>query len=230
LHYIDKPEQLDGLQLLIIPGTKSTLADLQFLEETGLASAIRSYHAAGGRVIGICGGFQMLGKRLTDPDGVESERAEANGLGLLDVDTVLKPGKQTHQVVAEFQQAAYAAGFGGIGEVQGYEIHAGESECGIMSRPLLRLSRRSGEAVTIADGAVSADGRVWGTYLHGFFDNDRVRYAVLAPLRAGRGDAPAVHSTQQSLNIELEKLADHLEQHLDIEQITSWLQHPERLE
>ncbi|SHJ11109.1 adenosylcobyric acid synthase (glutamine-hydrolysing) [Malonomonas rubra DSM 5091] len=227
LSYIEKPEQLDGLQLLIIPGTKSTLADLEFLEESGLASAIRSYHAAGGRVIGICGGFQILGNRLTDPDGVESERAEAAGLGLLDVDTVLKPGKQTHQVTAEFQQAAYAAGFGGMGEVTGYEIHAGESECGIMSRPLLRLTSRSGEAISLNDGAVSADGRAWGTYLHGFFDNDRVRYAVLAPLRAGRGDAPAVHSTQQSLNVELDKLADHLEKHLDIEQIASWLRQPE---
>ena len=229
LRYVETPEQLDGLELLIVPGTKSTLADLEFLEESGLASAIRSYHAVGGRVIGICGGFQMLGKRLTDPHGVESERAEATGLGLLDVDTVLKPGKQTHQVTAQFQQAAAAAGFGGMGEVQGYEIHAGESECGIMSRPFLRLTSRSGEKVSIDDGAVSADGRAWGTYLHGFFDDDLVRYAVLAPLRAGRGSAPAVHSTQQSLNVELEKLADHLEKHLDIEQILSWLQLPERL-
>jgi len=229
LRYVESPEQLDDLQLLIIPGTKSTLADLEFLEENGLAAAIRSYHAAGGRVIGICGGFQILGNRLTDPDGVESDRAAATGLGLLDVDTVLKPGKQTHQVTAQFQQAAYAAGFGGMGEVRGYEIHAGESECGILSRPLLRLSSRSGEPVCLADGAVSADGRVWGTYLHGFFDDDRVRYAVLAPLRAGRGKAPAVHSTQQSLDVELDKLADHLEAHLDIEQIVSWLQLPERL-
>ena len=229
LQYVESPEQLDGLELLILPGTKSTLADLEFLEESGLASAIRSYHAAGGRVIGICGGFQMLGNHLSDPEGGESERSEATGLGLLDVDTVLKPDKQTHQVTARFQQAAYAAGFGGLGEVSGYEIHAGESECGIMSRPLLQLTSRSGEVVTINDGAVSADGRVWGTYLHGFFDDDQVRYAVLAPLRAGRGQSPAVHSTQQSLNSELDKLADHLEQHLDIEQICSWLQQPESL-
>ncbi|WP_303721308.1 cobyric acid synthase [Malonomonas rubra] len=229
LQYIEAPEQLDGLELLILPGTKSTLADLDFLEESGLASAIRSYHAAGGRVIGICGGFQMLGDNLSDPDAVESERFEATGLGLLDVDTILKPGKQTHQVTARFQQAAYAAGFGGVGEVQGYEIHAGESACGIMSRPLLQLTSRSGKPVKINDGAVSADGRVWGTYLHGFFDDDHVRYAVLAPLRAGRGQAPAVHSTQQALNLELDKLADHLERHLDIEQICSWLQPPESL-
>lgn len=227
LQYIESPEQVDGLDLLIVPGTKSTLADLEFLEVTGLAAAIRAYHAAGGRVIGICGGFQMLGNSLRDPDGVESERAEATGLGLLDVDTVLKPGKQTHQVTACFQQAASAAGFGGLGGVQGYEIHAGESECGIMSRPLLQLRSRSGKAVTINDGAVSADGRVWGTYLHGFFDDDSVRYAVLAPLRAGRGTAPVLYPAQQSLDAELNKLADHLEEYLDIEQICSWIQAPE---
>ncbi|MCK4691447.1 MAG: cobyric acid synthase, partial [Desulfuromonadales bacterium] len=230
LHYIDRPEQLDALDLLILPGTKSTLADLEFLQETGFAAAIRAYHAAGGRVIGICGGFQMLGEKLADPGGVESERSAAQGLGLLDVETVLKPSKQTHQVVARFQPAASAAGFGGMAEVAGYEIHAGETECGIMSRPLLRILSRSGEPVDISDGAVSADGRVWGTYLHGFFDDDRVRYAVLAPLRAGRGTAPIVHSARQSLDAELNKLADHLEAHLDIEQICSWLQLPETIE
>lgn len=227
LHYIDKPEQLDGLDLLILPGTKSTLADLDFLERTGLAVAIRAYHSAGGRVIGICGGFQMLGSKLSDPSGVESERSEATGLGLLDVETILKPGKQTHQVVARFQQAAAAAGFCGLEDVAGYEIHAGQSECGIMSRPLLQIISRSGAAVSINDGAVSADGRVWGTYLHGFFDDDRIRHAVLAPLRAGRGAAPAPVSAQQSLDAELNKLADHLEAHLDMETICSWLQAPE---
>lgn len=227
LRYVDRPEQLDGLQLLILPGTKSTLADLEFLEQSGLSGAIRDYHAHGGRIIGICGGFQLLGNRISDPDQVESLRREATGLGLLDVATLLKPGKQTHQVTARFQQAANAAGFGGMGEVQGYEIHAGESECGIMSRPLLQLVSRSGQPVTLSDGAVSADGRVWGTYLHGIFDDDRVRYAVLAPLRAGRGEAPTPFSARQALDLELDKLADHLEAHLDIEQITSWLRPPQ---
>jgi len=227
LHYVEKPEQLDGLDLLIIPGTKSTLADLEFLRETGLYAAIRAFHYAGGRVIGICGGFQLLGARLRDPDGVESEREEAEGLGLLDVETVLKPGKQTHLVQGRFQPGAAAAGFGGFDQVSGYEIHAGETECGILCRPLLQLLSRSGEPVSINDGAVSADGRVWGTYLHGFFDDDRVRGAVLAPLRARRGSAPAVQTHARQLDTELNRLADHLEAHLDLEQICSWLQLPE---
>ncbi len=169
----------------------------------------------------------MLGSQVRDPEGVESDCLSAEGLGLLDVETILKPGKQTHQVTARFQAAAATAGFGGMEDVAGYEIHAGESECGILSRPLLRLLSRSGQPVAIDDGAVSADGRVWGTYLHGFFDDDRVRYAVLAPLRAGRGTAPTVSSDQQSLDSELNKLADHLEAHLAIETIASWLQQPQ---
>ena len=226
LLYVEKPEQLDGLDLLILPGTKNTLADLEFLRTSALLPMIRNYQAAGGRVIGICGGFQMLGTKISDPDAVESERAEAQGLGLLDVETVLRSGKQTHQVVARFQPAASAAGFAGMEDVKGYEIHAGESQCGIMSRPLLQLMSRSGQRVNLNDGAVSADGRVWGTYLHGFFDDDRLRAAVLAPLRAGRGCAPQVHATQRKLDDELNRLADHLEAHLDMEQICSWLQLP----
>jgi len=227
LRYLERPEQVDGLDLLILPGTKSTLADLEFLRETGFAAAIRSYHAAGGRVVGICGGFQMLGTRLRDPEGVESDRSEAQGLGLLDVETLLKPGKQTHQARARFLPGSAAAGFGGFDEVSGYEIHAGESACGFQSRPLLQLISRSGTPVRVDDGAVSADGRVWGTYLHGFFDDDRIRNAVLAPLFAGRSSAPEIFSTARLLNDELEKLADHLEAHLDLPQICSWLQLPE---
>ncbi len=223
LRYIDAAEQIDGLDLLILPGTKNTLADLEFLRESGLLKTIRNYHAAGGRVIGICGGFQLLGQKISDPDAVESGRPEAEGLGLLDVETILKPGKQTHQVVARFQQAASTAGFGGMDQVSGYEIHAGETEYGLTCRPLLQLLSRSGQAVNINDGAVSADGRVWGTYLHGFFDDDRVRGAVLAPLRAGRGGAPMVHSLLRKQDDELNRLADHLEAHLDMALIRSWL-------
>jgi len=227
LRYIEHPAQIEGLDLLILPGTKSTLGDLEFLRQSGLYAMIRAYHAAGGRIIGICGGFQMLGTTIRDPDGVESEQGDGEGLNLLDVETVLKPGKQTHQVEAQFQQGAAAvAGFSGFDRVSGYEIHAGESNCGILSRPLLKLTSRSGSPVSLDDGAVSPDGRVWGTYLHGFFDDDRVRYAVLAPLRAGRGMAPTVHTTQQLLDTELNKLADHLETYLDIEQICSWLVPP----
>lgn len=228
LSYVEKPERLAGLDLLIIPGTKSTLADLAYLKQTGLYQAILAYHAGGGRVIGICGGFQMLGAQIADPAGVESERSVDQGLGLLDVETVLRPGKQTHQVQARFQPAASWAGFAGLEQVGGYEIHAGETEYGICCRPLLRIFSRSGENVGLDDGAVSADGRVWGTYLHGIFDDDRLRAAVLAPLRTKVGSAAVPPALSWDLDQELSRLADHLDTHLDIELIASWLQLPEQ--
>ncbi len=229
LQYVDRPQQLTELDLLIIPGTKSTLADLTYLKESGLFQAILDFHAAGGRVIGICGGFQLLGRQICDPQGVESERASDQGLALLDIETTLKSGKQTHQVQARFQQAASWAGFAGLEQVSGYEIHAGETEYGISCRPLLRIVSRSGDAVSLEDGAVSADGRVWGSYLHGIFDDDLVRAAVLAPLRAQQGSGPVAPEAAWDLDQELNRLADHLEANLDIKQIVSWLQLPESL-
>ncbi len=223
LIYVEQPRQIADLDLLIIPGTKSTLADLEFLKQRGLFEAIQSYHAAGGRLIGICGGLQLLGRRVLDPDQVESQCTEGAGIGLLDIETRLCADKQTHQVQARLQPAAVAAGFGGLGELNGYEIHAGDTEYGLTSRPLLRIFSRSGETVAIDDGAVSADGRIWGSYLHGIFDNDQLRAAVLAPLRR---DVAGRCTTGYNLDHELDKLADHLEAHLDMEQILAWLSPP----
>ncbi len=223
LCYIEHPAQIAGLDLLIIPGTKSTLADLEFLRQTGLFEAIRQYEKTGGRLIGICGGLQLLGHRILDPDQVESTCCVGEGLGLLDIETRLCAVKQTHQVLARFHPAAVAAGFGGLDEVSGYEIHAGTTEYGLTCRPLLQILNRSGETLALDDGAVSADGRVWGSYLHGIFDNDPLRAAVLAPLRhnaAGRS------SVTYNLDHEIDKLADHLEAHLDLDQILSWFAAP----
>ncbi len=227
LSYVEKPQQLSGLDLLIIPGTKSTLADLAYLKETGLFQAILDFHAAGGRIIGICGGLQLLGRQISDPQGVESLRTSDQGLALLDIETILKPGKQTHQVQAIFQPAASWAGLAGLEQIDGYEIHAGETEYGISCRPLLRITSRSGAQVSLDDGAVSADGRVWGSYLHGIFDDDLLRGALLAPLRAQRGCTAGDPVADWNLDQELNRLADHLEAYLDTEQILSWLQVPE---
>ncbi len=220
LLYVDRPQQLNNLDILILPGTKSTLADLEFLKESGLFAAIQDYAVKGGRLIGICGGLQLLGRKILDPDKVESESAAGAGLGLLDIETSLCPEKQTHQVLARLQPSAAAAGFGGLAELSGYEIHAGNTEYGSTSHPLLRIIQRSGEEVGIEDGAVSADGRIWGSYLHGIFDNDELRAAVFAPLRRG---AAGRSVTGYNLDLEIDRLADHLETHLDLERICSWL-------
>jgi len=223
LLYVEHPAQLDDLDLLILPGTKSTLADLDFLRQSGIFPAILRYAARGGRLIGICGGLQLLGQKIFDPQGVETSCTAGEGLGLLDLETTLLAEKHTHQVQAQLLPAAATAGFAGLRRLQGYEIHAGTTEYGPACRPLLRIERRSGESVMLDDGAVSADGRIWGTYVHGIFDNDELRAAVLAPLRrglAGRADA------SYNLDAELDRLAAHLTLHLDLQRIFSWLPAP----
>jgi len=219
LVYLRRPDQVAEVDLVILPGTKSTLADLEWLKQSGLARAIADFHAAGGQVIGICGGFQMLGGVIRDPQGVESGRAAGEGLGLLDIETELCPGKQTHQAEGHFLPAAAAAGLVGFDRVAGYEIHAGVSRCGLTSRPLIRLTRRSGGEVAVDDGAVSADGRVWGTYLHGIFEDERLRHAVLAPLFLRRGQRPEPSASGGDLSAELDRLADHLQSHLDLDRL-----------
>jgi adenosylcobyric acid synthase len=223
LRYLGTPEEVDGLDLVVLPGTKSTLSDLQWLREKGFFRVIHDFHVAGGRVAGICGGYQMLGRTIADPDRVESGIADAEGLGLLDVTTVLKPVKQTHQVEAVPLPAAGALGLAGGERAGGYEIHMGETHCGPLCRPLLRITLRSGRRVDLEDGAVSADGRVFGTYLHGFFDNPAVRGPLLDLLGSQRGIPPSGTLALPTLENELDRLADHLEANLDIPSILDLL-------
>jgi adenosylcobyric acid synthase len=217
LQYLDRPDQLAGLDLLILPGTKSTIPDLQYLRRSGLARAIHDYHAAGGRIVGICGGYQMLGRQLADPEGVESEQADAEGLGLLDVATVLHAVKQTHQVEARVAVEEGLCGLPSGSRLQGYEIHLGETRRGALARPLLQIDRRSGRGTSLEDGALSLDGRVWGSYLHGLFDNPELRGALLAELRRHRGLPDPQSPAPATLEGELDRLAVHLEKHLHLE-------------
>lgn len=224
--YVADPGDVAGLDLLILPGTKSTIPDLQFLRESGLARAVHDYHARGGRIAGICGGYQMLGKRIADPDRVESDLLEAEGLGLLDVETVLTGDKQTHQVAGTVTDGAAAIGLGAVEQIAGYEIHMGATARGPLARPLFAVARHGGFGETFMDGAVSVDGRVWGTYLHGLFDDDILRHALLDDLRLRRGLAPAVRTAAATLDAELDRLADHLAAHLDLSRIWRLLDLP----
>jgi adenosylcobyric acid synthase len=221
LAYLQRPEEIDGLDLLILPGSKSTIADLEWLRAGGWLAAIRDYYAAGGHIAGICGGYQMLGRRLYDPHGIESGRKEAEGIGLLEIETILLEEKQTQLATAEFLPAAFAAGFVAGAPVQGYEIHHGETTLDETVSPLLRL-HHAGVAAWRTDGAISADGRVWGTYLHGFFDSAEVRRQLLASLRPGESVMPA----EIDLDRELDRLADHLAAHLDLARLFSHLPPP----
>ena len=214
LYYVETADDLEGLDLLILPGSKSTITDLSFLMERGLFKAIRRFD---GVIVGICGGYQMLGKRVLDPFNVESHIREAEGLGLLDAETTMLPTKETHQAEACLLDAGEHLAPACADRLCGYEIHMGETELGPEALPFAVIDRRSGLSVEIRDGAVSPDGRVFGTYLHGIFDNDGFRQSFLNRIRAQKGLPEPAETAAQEDPFDL--LAAHLERHLDMERL-----------
>ncbi|MDF3982760.1 cobyric acid synthase [Luteibacter sp. PPL201] len=197
----DAPPPCD---LIVLPGSKSTRADLAWLRAEGWETAIRRHLRYGGRVIGICGGFQMLGHAVHDPDGVEGEAGSTPGLGLLDIDTVLTPRKQLHRVEGHLLPDGVA--------VTGYEIHCGISAGAGLARPLVQLD---GGRV---DGARSDDGQVAGTYLHGVFDHPD---ALDALLRFAGVTAPATLDIHALRDASIDRLADTVEAHMDTDALLS---------
>jgi adenosylcobyric acid synthase len=183
--------------LVILPGSKATLSDLAFLRREGWDIDILAHHRQGGHVLGLCGGYQMLGRRTADPDGREGEPGEAQGLGLLDIETVLGGDK----TLVETNGVDIASG----APLRGYEMHLGVTSGAGLARPMIELNGRP-------DGAVSPDGRVAGCYLHGLFASDPFRRAFLALLG---GEAGAL-SYETMIETVLDRLADHLERHLDL--------------
>jgi len=212
LEYIDRPEQVGGLDVLILPGSKSTIPDLGYLEERGLSARIREF---GGHIMGICGGYQMLGQRVLDPDGVESATAEAAGLGLLPVETRMLAQKATHQAQARLEQAGSELAAGRDDVVTGYEIHMGLTTHLETPRPFSRIFQRGTATVAIEDGSVSPDARIFGTYLHGIFHNAPFREGYLNRIRAVKG-MPERQGSGAAQTDPFDRLADHLEQHLDM--------------
>jgi adenosylcobyric acid synthase len=206
VRYVDSPANLGRPHAVILPGTKSTVADLLWLRETGLADAIRTLAANGTPVVGICGGYQMLGRVVHDPESVEADEREMPGLGLLDVETTFHPAKATHQVrAAVLGGPGWFAGLAGHA-VTGYEIHAGRTTT---PAPWLRITDRGGESCGVPDGAASADGRVWGCYLHGLFADGLLRRAWLAAVAPGF--APGTADAAAAVQAGLDRLADGVE-------------------
>jgi adenosylcobyric acid synthase len=214
LRYIDGPHELMGLDVVMLPGSKSTTTDLYFLMDRGLFTAIKGFE---GMVFGICGGYQMLGKKVLDPFNVESSIREAEGLGLLDAETALLLHKETHQAEARLLPAGALAAPGCADVLAGYEIHMGETLLGRAARPFATIVSRSGNKVEIQDGAVSLDGRVFGTYLHGIFDNAPFRNAFLNRLRREKGLRE--QDGDRAAGDPFDLLAEHLERHLDMERL-----------
>ena len=214
LRYVARVDDLGTPDLIVIPGTKATIADLEALRARGLDRALIAAHAAGAAVLGVCGGYQMLGERLSDPDGIEAAPGtEVPGLGLLPVSTTFAGEKTT--VRSSGTVRAHRGPWAGAAAtpVEGYEIHMGRTEAasGVPLEPLLELDSRE-------DGAISADGRVAGTYMHGLFHNDALRHALLAGL--GRAETPARVFDRER---EFDRLAQHVRSHLDLERVRALL-------
>jgi len=161
---------------IILPGTKSTVSDLMWLNERGWVAALRAHAHRGAAIVGICGGYQMLGRLIRDPHHVESERESIEGLGLLEVETIFLADKTTHQARAQVMASSGLWSDLHGQEIRGYEIHMGRTLGG---DTLARIVQRGDVACEESDGAVSADGKVFGTYLHGLFDNTNFRRAWL---------------------------------------------------
>ena len=186
--------------LVLLPGTKATLSDLAYLREQGWDVDILAHHRRGGLVVGLCGGYQMLGRSVADPGGAEGPAGEAPGLGLLDIDTVLGGDKTLRPVEGKEAESGQT--------IRGYEMHMGETTGPGLARSWVQLADGR------KDGAVSSDGRVRGTYLHGLFAADGFRRAFLDRLYPGRAAGPAYDVLLEDT---LNALADHLVAHLDVD-------------
>ena len=184
--------------LVILPGSKATVAGLGTLRAAGFDVDIMAHRRRGGMILGLCGGFQMLGRTISDPGGIEGTPGVVDGLGLLDVDTTLSDEKRLEPVTGQTSDGA---------SVTGYEMHMGVTEGADRARPFARL------AEGLSDGAVSADGRVIGTYIHGLFSDDRQRAAWLKRL----GGATAGVAYDDSIEQTLDALAAHLAAHIDLD-------------
>jgi len=189
VRFARRPADLAGADAIILPGSKSTVADLQWLRANGVAETVRAVAQRGRTVIGICGGYQMLGLALEDPDHVESAAGTTAGLGLLPVTTTFSRTKATVRVKARVADVGGPFGGASGDALSAYEIHAGVTRVGIVERPFVVVERQ-GRAVTEPDGALSAQGNVAGTYLHGLFENDALRQAFLGRLALLNGGTP----------------------------------------
>jgi adenosylcobyric acid synthase len=210
--FVSKASELGSPDAVILPGSKATLSDLAWLKAEGLDDGIRWLSRLGRSVVGLCGGYQMLGETICDPDGVEGSPRNERGLGLLPVDTLFASGKSARPRRGRIAPGGggFLAAAGGL-SVEGYEIHAGRSE---VRGPALLELEASGEAEASSDGCWARGGRVFGSYLHGLFDLPFFRRAWLASLgQDAAGPARALSEARQEA---LDRLADSVSAALDM--------------
>ena len=216
VYYARKPEEARAADVLVLPGSKNTIPDLLWLRENGWEELIHAHVAARKPLVGICGGFQMMGREIRDPQHTESDIEAIPGLGLLDATTVLAREKITRQATARLLAPERFAPNGSDPVFIGYEIHLGETSLGNRTCPLFQLTRL-GDAESHNDGAVNSDGSVFGTYLHGLFDSAEALASLLAHWRKLRGKKVSAAPTTDPLaerERRYDALADHYRRNL----------------
>ncbi|HWP49121.1 MAG TPA: cobyric acid synthase [Candidatus Limnocylindrales bacterium] len=220
LRYIQRGSESLKPDLLILPGTKNTIADLLYLKSHGFVEALQACLRRGGMILGICGGYQMLGKRIYDPEHVEGSETQADGLGFLNTVTTLLSPKITRQVNAVHRKT-------GI-QISGYEIHMGRTEVLEPYEPVFEVYEPTEPSAPLSshprqtwgDGLQNSEQTVWGTYIHGLFDNDLFRRTFLDQLREKKGLKPLKEVQYVfDLDQELDRLAELVKKNLDMTQI-----------
>lgn len=222
LYYVKSVEDLGEPDVIMLPGSKNTTEDMLYLRKSGLGEKILAHAKAGKAVIGICGGYQMLGEVIRDPQHTESQNDEAAGLGLLGMETVFAIEKLTSQVVAQCQDLHFMGQSISADNLQGYEIHMGHTTfTREADKHPFTVCQRRGKTCASQEGTANAAGNVFGTYIHGAFDNDVFRRSVLNALRHSKG----LEALANTRNVMAEKqkayehLADVVEKALDMEKL-----------
>lgn len=222
LYYVKSVEDLGEPDVIMLPGSKNTTEDMLYLRKSGLGEKILAHAKAGKAVIGICGGYQMLGEVIRDPQHTESQNDEAAGLGLLGMETVFASEKLTSQVVAQCQDLHFMGQSISADNLQGYEIHMGHTAfTREADKHPFTVCQRRGKTCASQEGTANAEGNVFGTYIHGVFDNDVFRRSVLNALRHSKG----LEALANTRNVMAEKqqayehLADVVENALDMEKL-----------
>lgn len=216
LHYLSLPRSLGGYDVVILPGTKNVRSDLEWMRKAGWHAYLERYFIGSGKICGICGGYQMLGRLIRDPYGMEGRPGESSGLGLLDVQTTLAVDKTLSRSTG-IRTADNQA-------VEGYEIHMGVTERIGNTPGVIRVTNRNGRAVDEMDGAATASGNVWGTYFHGLFDLPDFRSSFLDGLK------PELSSQLDCRRREPEKAFKEKQYDLLAEHFKTFLEMPKLLE
>jgi len=207
VYFLEKVQDLNHFKAVILPGSKNTRFDLSWIKSKGWSKRLSDYAATGGHVLGICGGYQLMGKTVHDPDGLEGKPGSTEGLGLLPVETILKAPKTTTRTKFIWNDIPAA----------GYEIHMGQTTRE-QGSPLFNIIERNNVACKDDDGCLSADSRIMGTYLHGLFDNPGVIKCWLEQIDIKDIDISDVGGIE-ARDKEYDLLADHFEQYINVESI-----------